>query len=147
MVSNRSAWYGGSFVVVLFAVALTTVYGLDWVTDWVVWAMTAGTAGLIVFAMRGNYCAAGADWLRTHNGWVKTYELDEIKMHLHGNSVDLALRDNSGRRSSNKIADLQANQDLWDLTYNGIRHSAARGAEINNYARGALHLGGAKRER
>lgn len=37
--------------------------------------------------------------------------------------------------------DLQANQDLWDLVYNGIRHSVARGAETSGYARGALKLG------
>jgi hypothetical protein len=35
---------------------------------------------------------------------------------------------------------LEANQRLWDLVYNGIRHSEAGGAEIDAGTRRVLHL-------
>lgn len=105
------------------------------------WVLIAAVAAAIFFGLRGTFCAAGADWLKTQHGWVMTYELTEVEMHLNGTSLDLFLRDSSGRGTNNQIANLQNDQDLWDLVYNGIRHSVANGAKTNGYARGALNLG------
>src|SRR5207249_2037980 len=90
--------------------------------------------------MRRAFYAAGADWVRNRKEWVKTYELTEIEMHLHRAGIELFLKDGSGRSFSSRLADLQANRDLWDLVYNGIRHSLANGAKANSYARNALKL-------
>jgi hypothetical protein len=140
VVSNRSVWTGGLFVIVLFIVFFTVFFGFSWMSTWWMWAIIAATAGAIVFGIRGTFYAAGADWLRTRDGWVNTYDLVEVKMNLNGTKIDLFLKDASGRATNNPIADLQANHDLWDLVYNGIQHSAANGADVNAYARGALKL-------
>lgn len=141
VLSPWSAWSGGLFVVVLFVGAFTLFGGLSWVSLWWMWVLIVAVAAAIVFGLRGTFCAAGSDWLKTQHGWVKTYELTEVEMHLNGTSIDLFLRDASGRGTNNQIAKLQNNQDLWDLVYNGIRHSVTNGAKTNGYARGALNLG------
>lgn len=141
--SKKSTWLGALFVVALFIAFFTIFYGFSWMAMWWVWLVIALTAGLLALYVRGTFFAAGADWLRTSNGWVNTYELTEVEIHLHGVKIDLFLKDSSGRATNNQIADLQANHDLWDLVYNGIRHSAANGAKVNSYARGALKLGNA----
>ncbi len=142
VVSNRTAWSGGVFTVLLFVIAATLFYGFSWASKWWTWVFIVLVAAAIVFLIRGTFCAAGADWVRTRNGWVKTYELVVVEMHLNGTSIDLFLKDSSDRSLNNQIADLQANRALWDLVYNGIRHSVANGAKTNGYARGALNLGG-----
>lgn len=141
VVSNTTAWSGGISMIVLFVVFFTIFYGLSWMSIWWTWLLILGSAGAIVFTIHGTFCAAGADWLRTRNGWVNTYELTKIEMHLNGTSLDLFLKDSSGRGTNNQIADLQANRKLWDLVYNGLKHSVVNGAQVNGYARGALNLG------
>lgn len=143
VVSNRTAWLGATLVVVFIPAFLSIFYGISWMSVWWMWLIITIGAVLIFVGIRGTFFAAGADWLRTSNGWVNTYELTEVEIHLHGVKIDLFLKDSSGRATNNQIADLQANHDLWDLVYNGIRHSAANGAKVNSYARGALKLGNA----
>lgn len=78
--------------------------------------------------------SAGADWLAVPSGWVDTYELDAVA--VQGTLVpDVVLTDSAGRMIQISVADLQANQTLWDLVHNGLLHSDAQGAVISDDAR------------
>lgn len=83
---------------------------------------------------------AGADWLRINNKWVDTYTLTHIELRGLWFGWMLRLKDNDGRRVRTYMSDLEANQEVWALAYNGMLHSAHNGAHINNVAAGILQL-------
>jgi hypothetical protein len=64
------------------------------------------------------------------------YELRSIK----AKGTDLRLVGSNGWRVTLPFGLLEANQQLWDLVYNGIRHSEAAGAEIDARTRQLLDL-------
>ena len=140
VVTGRTVWAGGVFTFLLLIVLLVLLRGVSWAGVWWMWPLIAAPAAAVGFTIRGSYCAAGADWLRTRGGWVELYELTEISMHVNGSSVDLFREDRHRRGLTAQIDLLQANGRLWDLVHNGLRHSAAGGAEVNAYARRALSL-------
>jgi hypothetical protein len=138
--SNRMTWsYGAAALIIVMAV-LTVLYRVSWVTLWWAWAALALVVATTYTFTRTGFYAAGADWVRNRTDWVKTYELAEIEVHLSSAGTELFLKDGSGRSLNGRLGDLQANRDLWDLVYNGIRHSLAHGATVNRYARNALKL-------
>lgn len=102
---------------------------------WWVWlvAILAGVG--IYFSTKRSWCAAGADWFMFQKSWVKTYELAEIKTRFFSNTIYVYLTDADGRKVEAPIHIIQGDRLIWDLLYNGIRHSIAKGAELRGTAR------------
>jgi len=140
--SNRTTWSYGAAASILVIAIVTFFYGVSWIAIWWAWAILALVVATTFAFTRTGFYAAGADWVRSRKEWVRTYELTEIEMHLSSAGTELFLRDSSGQTLNGRLANLQANRNLWDLVYNGIRHSIAHGATANRYARDALKLGG-----
>ncbi|NKQ55367.1 hypothetical protein HFP15_20995 [Amycolatopsis sp. K13G38] len=83
---------------------------------------------LIWLITRGGWLAAGARWVQNKVKWVNTYSLTVVDVQASGVNMLLRLRDSSGRDiGSLKLKDVQRNQELRDLVYNGILHSVATG--------------------
>jgi hypothetical protein len=147
--SNRDAVKSGIFAFVLFVV-FATVYNairvgftstaFGWMSTWWLWLICAAAALLIWRANHGSFWAAGADWLRTKTAWVRTYELVTVKGMVVGSAARLELTDAVGNSMSVIASDLQRHRRLWDLVYNGILYSIARGATTNRLAHGLLQL-------
>lgn len=71
---------------------------------------------------RWSYLAANGRF------WVDVYQLTEVRIKAAGVNQMLRLKDSAGRQVSVKISDVQRNQALWDLAYNGILHSVVVGS-------------------
>ena len=84
--------------------------------------------------------SAGADWFRYNNNFVMTYELVSIEVSGYAGGWNIDLADKADHKVSTTLSRIQANNELWDLVYNGIRHSAADGASTNTLARTKLEL-------
>ncbi|WP_215548290.1 hypothetical protein [Amycolatopsis sp. CA-230715] len=139
--SRRNGIFAAIFTVLIVCGSITLFRGLAWVSYWQIWLIAAIGAILIYNTIRRDAYSAGVDWLR-HGGWVDTYGLAKIEMHVLTNSVELELEDNRGGGLSIDIQSLQSHRRMWNLVYNGMRHSIADGTvvEINDYARSALKL-------
>jgi hypothetical protein len=68
------------------------------------------------------------------------YELHSISVRDSARGLSLRLVSQDKRRLTLPFGLLEANQQLWDLVYNGIRHSEAAGAEIDARTRRLLAL-------
>jgi hypothetical protein len=68
------------------------------------------------------------------------YELRSVSVTDSPRGLALRLVGPGNQRLTLPFGLLEANQRLWDLVYNGIRHSAAGGAEIDERTRQVLHL-------
>jgi hypothetical protein len=68
------------------------------------------------------------------------YELRSISVKDSSRGLSLRLVGPDKRRLTLPFGLLEANQRLWDLVYNGIRHSEAAGAEIDARTRQLLAL-------
>jgi hypothetical protein len=68
------------------------------------------------------------------------YELRSISVKESSRGLSLRLVGPDKRRLTLPFGLLEANQRLWDLVYNGIRHSEAAGAEIDTRTRELLAL-------
>ena len=101
-----------------------------------------GCAVASFLSARNSTCAAGAEWFFHGGRWVRQYELTSVKVKMRFSLRYLRMTDRGGRTVTTFLGDLQTNQELWDLVYNGIRHSVAAGAETNWVARRALELRG-----
>ena len=134
---------------------LTVLYGLGW--DFVngrpflnffsTWWMDVVMVLICVWAgfMYWEGWSAGADWLRKgrdnkFGSWVKTYELVSITTGKGKERTDITLRDVDGREVEFNVTAMPFTQDMWDYVYNGIRHSVARGARINDGAAAELRI-------
>jgi hypothetical protein len=139
--SRRSALLIAGLAVVLLLGVEFLFFGLSLVDHWVGWAIVLGTGVLLYLGFAGRTFAAGAEWLRS-TGWVNTYRLQLIEMNVLQGSVSLTLQDDQGGALSIDIEDLQSHQKMWDLVYNGMRHSVAAGVtvKLNDYARSVLKL-------
>lgn len=139
--TRRHGIYAAIFTLLIVCGSITLFRGLTWVSHWQIWLIAGVGATLIYNTIRREAFSVGVDWLR-HGGWVDTYRLTEIKMHALTNSIELALEDDRGGGLSIDIQVLQSHRRMWDLVYNGIRHSIASGVtvEVNDYARSALKL-------
>ncbi|MFF5985696.1 hypothetical protein [Prauserella flavalba] len=133
----------GLFLSLVAIVAYTLMdWGFSWVENPWLWLLVVPWP-FILLATGGNYrTAAGADWLiYGKNGFVKTYELKSVKVHIEGPVHAIDLEDRNGRGLRVKLHALQENRQLWDLVYNGILHSVhVGGAETNKRARDYLLL-------
>ena len=99
-------------------------------------------AGILITLTIGvGHCCAGADWFARGKPWVNTYDLTSIRVTIPQNERHLELEDSTGRKLKLQLATAQESQDLWDLVYNGILHSATNGdAEVNALAGASLRL-------
>lgn len=68
------------------------------------------------------------------------YELHAISVTDSSRGLSLRLVGPNKQRLTLPFGLLEANQQLWDLVYNGIRHSEAAGAEIDARTRRLLAL-------
>ena len=101
-------------------------------TYWWLWALYAvvGIAGFRSASQQ--YLAAGADWLQAdRTAWVDVYALTTVTVGAGTGQHWITFVDADGRRATISTNDLHANPPLWDLVYNGIRHSAADGARLS----------------
>lgn len=97
---------------------------------WWLWVLVAVVTVLGARSVSGTYLAAGADFLQNRRTWVDLYDLTEITVAAGNGQHWITLDDGHGRRTSAGTNDLHASPALWDLVYNGIRHSVAAGAEV-----------------
>lgn len=125
--------------IAIYAIAFGTLALADPSKPWWIIGVLLGSYSLYgIYAARGQSCSVGADWLQTTQGWVRLYELVYIASNRQG---IISLVDKEGRRIDIRINDLCANQDVWDFTYNGIRHSmVANKAETNSTLRRLLNI-------
>jgi hypothetical protein len=68
------------------------------------------------------------------------YELRSISVRDSSRGLALRLVGPNKQRLTLPFGLLEANQQLWDLVYNGIRHSVVGGAEIDARTRELLRL-------
>lgn len=135
--TGKSALFGVVFGIVTVAVCASLVsWGFSWTYThtWIYWVMIP-TAAFYALGLGRNRLAAGADWVSDGGSWVKTYELAEIYTANQFGRYDLGLRDKDGRTLEIQKVDLRECPQLWNLVYNGIRHSIANGAKINDRTR------------
>jgi len=101
---------------------------------WWEWLLAIAAGAGIYFSVKGDWCAAGADWLRYRKSWAKTYELTEIKTRYLGGTTYVYLTDADGHKIDAPLNLIQKDRLMWDLLYNGVRHSIANGAVIKGAA-------------
>lgn len=145
--SRRGALSAGLIGVVLIVGALFLIKGLNVkvLETWWVW-LVAVLAGVgMFFSTKKSWCAAGADWFSFQKSWVRVYELVEIKTRFFSNTIYVYLVDVAGRKTEAPINIIQADRLIWDLLYNGIRHSIASGAELTGTARNYFQTGSPER--
>lgn len=131
------------FVVVHVLTVSPGPYGRwAWLTSWQTWAYLI--ALFLLFAWVGSRAkmSAGAGWLMFGKNFIRTYELISVKVTTADDHHEglLVLEDTGGRELRAQLDKLRTNQDLWDLAYNGIRHSVASGAFVNQTAMETLEL-------
>lgn len=86
-------------------------------------------AAAVLFMNNDRPIAAGAHWLYHKRRWIRTYELESVRIAGGLTANDLALGQD-GKELLIRVDNLQENPALWDLVYNGIRHSVANGAAV-----------------
>lgn len=126
--------------VILVGFTTLTAGGFSWISEWWSWLLIVPWPPLVYQSTRGVTCAAGAEWFANGPRWVRLYDLASVKVKMQAQNRELQLSDNSGRKTTILLMRVQQNPDLWNLVYNGIRHSVADGAETNDLARNALKL-------
>lgn len=129
-----------SALVFVAGVSLATG-GFGWMSYWWTYAIAAGLLIVLYRSSRGSYLGAGADWLQNSRTWVRTYELTKVRYLSTPGGFRMQLTDSSGRTLGCSMWEMRGNPALWDLVYNGIRHSVAlNGAELNWIARRHLPI-------
>jgi hypothetical protein len=71
---------------------------------------------------------------------VRTYELNVISVRYPSGRPTTRLTDKDKRVLGAEAKNLWEDRLIWDLPYNGIRHSAAHGAAHHDAARGRFEL-------
>ncbi|WP_157357302.1 hypothetical protein [Amycolatopsis nigrescens] len=104
-------------------------WSLNWTSKWYMWAFLVAIAGFGYLAVKSHRVSAGADWFRDQDQFVKTYELTWVEVSGYAGGWNLGLRDTQDNKIDTTLSRVQTNNELWDLVYNGIRHSVANGAQ------------------
>lgn len=129
---------GTAFVIALLGTVRSG--GLHWVYDWVFWAIIGILSFLLSLLVYSAAKSAGADWLMVRTRYVKTYELVSITSRQYASTVRLLFDDVHGNHVLIPMKELATPPELWDLVYNGLRHSVANGAYIDALALRRLRL-------
>lgn len=133
-----AAGIGGSIVVL---VGITLFGGIGSLSIWWMWLIILIAGLLIGSSIRVSSCAAGAEWFAVGSNWVDLYNLSSIKVKAPTHYREIILKDRSDRQADFELMEIQENQDLWDLVYNGILHSVVEGgAETNKLGHSVLKL-------
>lgn len=136
------SWVAAGLILVIMVVPLTIAQrGLSWMGFWWFWPILAGVC-LLAFVKSGERIAAGAAWFMYGRCVVRTYELTSVKLvrSSGGRASELELRDAHGGKAFVGMWKFQLHPRMWDLVYNGIRHSVRAGAETNGRVREHLRL-------
>ncbi|WP_216212492.1 hypothetical protein [Amycolatopsis aidingensis] len=117
----------------LIGLAVVLLSLINWDVSWLVrtWYLTLPLmlffAGIVYRQASKDWLAAGATWFQHRTAWVDLYELTEIEIGAAGAKTMLRMRNASGQNVHVALNDLQKNQAMWDLVYNGILHSVVIG--------------------
>ncbi|MDI2031577.1 hypothetical protein QFW96_23315 [Saccharopolyspora sp. TS4A08] len=123
---STAGWYFAFGVVVL----TVKDWGFAWINVWWLWLVLIVVPTIVVLTMNNDRpIAAGAHWLYHKRRWIRTYELESVRITSGLTANDLALGQD-GKELLIRVDNLQENPALWDLVYNGIRHSVANGAQV-----------------
>src|SRR5699024_5789573 len=136
-------WWSAPFAALVIAGIIAAIFTSqynEWHTDPVMWGFVGVGFLVTLFREWKVKLVAGADWFRVNRKWVDTYALTHIELRGVWFGWMLRLRDAEGRRVRTYMPDIEANRQLWALVYNGMLHSAVRGASANNVAAGMLWL-------
>lgn len=122
--------------------------GFDWLPYWQIWALIALGSLLPTAPLSYSVYSAGADWfkydvvrfgLARRNRFVRLYELKQIACTWATSGWHLQLMD--GKRGVDlPLMDYQHDRRMWDLIYNGILHSVAAGAKLDEITIKQLEL-------
>lgn len=154
---SRLGNLNGFLVAFAIAVGVCTLaslaggYGLVGLTFWPVWILVVVFAYLMSSPLDYQTTSTGADWIkwdynrrwyqrRARHNHLKTYELTRIEGYFAGGMLHLRFEDLEGRGADRQVGDLQRDRRIWDLFYNGLLHSVANGAQINQVATELLKL-------
>jgi hypothetical protein len=135
---------GTDYDSLIFVGLLAGLFGLGALVEvrilgyWWLWAVFVVLAVLGVRGIRRTYLAAGADYLQDGDACVDLYALTEIVVGVGQGQHWVTLVDREGHRTTAPTGELHANAALWDLVYNGIRHSVADGARVRGTGAGYL---------
>lgn len=141
--SDRDAMITSGWLLGLVVAIFTLRNGFAWMTfsNWPVWTFFIVALAARFWMLRPGSCVVGADWLARGRRWVQLYELTDITYQTFFGGPRLLLRDSQGRRLRIKIAPLKGDPLAWNLTYNGLLHSAiAGGAQVNRRAHMDLNI-------
>lgn len=107
----------------------------------VLWLISNATAYLVA---RTRTLYAGATWAgdaESKDKIISTYELSRIKIwYAHSPRAMLQMIAPDGFFLELPLGLVEGNPALWDLIYNGLRHSTAAGAEVDATTREILRL-------
>lgn len=140
--TGRNSFMAGVLLsVIIVAFGTLRDWGFGWMGVWWLWLFVVPHPIYFFFIGKRDRMAAGADWFSHIGDWVKTYELESVRVTKAWGSDDLELQDAAGRKVSVSFTDIQRNLRLWDLVYNGVLHSVCSGrATTNQLARERLVL-------
>jgi hypothetical protein len=144
MAAIRAGFWGLLLTIVLLSlIILPEGHGpFHWMQFWQMWLIVVVGVAAATLTMRSDRCSAGADWLKYRKSWVRTYELDVIMVRCSRGRPTVRLTDQGKRVVDVEANMLWENRLIWDLLYNGVRHSVAGGAALNDAARGFFKLPG-----
>jgi hypothetical protein len=76
----QAGFWGLLLIIVLFSlITLPAHHGpFYWMGLWPTWVIVAVGVTAATLTIGSDRCSAGADWLKYHKSWVRTYELDVI---------------------------------------------------------------------
>ncbi|WP_317492831.1 hypothetical protein [Haloechinothrix sp. LS1_15] len=120
-----------------------------WMAMWQIWLIVLAGTYLISAPFTFRVDSVGPDWfqmhlyrwgVRTAHRVVRLYELSKVELTGATSGFHLALFDKHGGAVDLGLQDYQHDRKMWDLVYNGILHSVAQGAEVNDLAARLLHI-------
>lgn len=157
--SARSNILGYVVIVITFAILFSIIFAVqgealgEWMQYWQMWLVLLLGSLLIASPLRIKSQSAGADWLAWSSkrlwlwwrppkgGQIHTYEITEIKAEEGGTTgIHLDIIDLRGNELYLHRNDLQHDRRIWDLFYNGVIHSTANGAAVDELAQKMLEL-------
>lgn len=115
---------------------------LAWTSWWPLWVFFGVISAAASSPLSITTHSAGPDWydrttmrlgvFRTHDTTIRLYELNYVGIEVT-NAMRLHLEDRYAALTL-EFGEWQYTRLMWDLVYNGIVHSVANGAKINNRA-------------
>lgn len=152
-VRYKVVFYVGFVALVLAGVSLVSFIegdgGFDWVPYWQIWVGIALFSLLPTAPLTYWVHAAGSDWYMyeivkfrvvRRKVYVHLYELKEIRCEFAFSGWHLQLTDQRGKGTDVPLIDYQQDRRIWALIYNGILHSAAAGAMMDDVTIKKLEL-------